>query len=52
MRYYVTDGNGDVVGKFDGVDISLPDGYERHEVGSVDELSEIVVDEWDRDLTR
>ena len=47
MKFYVTDSDNNVVGKFDGVDIELKDGHERHEVESVEDLSEIEVDSWD-----
>lgn len=50
MRYYVTDSDGRIRGKFDGVDTDLPDEYNRHEVDSISELSDITVDEWDDEL--
>lgn len=45
MKYYITDSNGKVRAKFDGVDVDIVDGHEINEVESVDELSSINVDE-------
>jgi len=51
-RYYITDGDGRVVAKLDGIEVSLKDGHEVHEVESVNELSDVDVDEWDSDYGR
>ena len=51
-RFYVEDSEGRVVGKFDGMDINPKDGHQRHEVESIQELSEVPVDEWDADYTQ
>ena len=52
MKYYITNADGEVVAKFDGSQVTLKDGHERHTVEEVDELSEIVVGEWDSDYER
>ena len=41
MRYYIQDGDGQVVAKFDGVEVELREGDTVVEVDSVDELSDI-----------
>lgn len=46
MRYYITDENDNVVGKFDGILVDVADGHTKHEVDNVDKLSKITVDEW------
>ena len=49
MRYYITDDGGNVVNKFDGIDVPLKDGHERHFVESADELSAVTIDKYDAD---
>lgn len=45
--YYVENRDGAVVGQFDGVEITMKDGHDKHVVESVDDLPG--VDEWDSD---
>ena len=49
MKYYIENSDKEVVAKFDGVEIDIKEGHERHEVDSVEELSEIDVADWDND---
>ena len=51
-RYYITDAEDRVVAKFDGIEAEIKDSHQRHEVGSVEELSEVPIDEWDSDYGR
>lgn len=46
MRYYITDSEGAVVAKIDGRVIDILNGHEMHEVSSVEELSNINVEDW------
>jgi hypothetical protein len=47
MIYYITDEDGRVVGQFDGVDVDIKDGHQRHDVDSIADLPG--VDQWDTD---
>ena len=46
MKYYITNIEGKIVAQFEGIDVELKDGHERHDVGE-GELPG--VDEWDAD---
>lgn len=50
MIFYVADEDGRVVAQFDGVEVDVKDGHERHEAESIDDLPG--VDEWDEDYLR
>ena len=47
MIQYITDENGDVVAKFDGIPREPKDGHQSHIVDSLDDLPGI--DYWDND---
>ena len=48
-QYYVTNGENEIVGKFDGVDVNLKDNHKKHDVETVEDLSGVDVDDWAED---